>query len=217
MPSPNDIKVVSAADLKPEQVGHFLDEVVDAEGRTWPPELQATRAKFESRFRVFPQGFIAFRVNDKIEAVTTSQIVNYDPLDTSPKTWDQITDNGMITGTHLPSGNALYVVSVGVTADAGGQGLGGKLVEEQKNLAKKLGLQYLYLGARTPGYAEYIEKHGEISVDNYLAVKREDGQTEDQEIRFYERQGLKPARVIPDFEPDEASKNYGVVMVWQVE
>ena len=214
MRTPATIDVISAASLEPKEIPAFLNEVETVEKSAWPPELQASRTKFESRLNVFPEGFIALRVDGKIRAVTTSQVCTYDP--SRSYAWDEVTDSGMIRQSHNSSGNALYVVSVGVSSDSQGMGLGGRLVQEQKELAKKLRLKYLFLGARIPGYADYVKDHGEISVEDYLKLANEKGEPVDPEIRFYKRQGLEPRKIIPDFEPDDESKGYGVVMVWQV-
>jgi ribosomal protein S18 acetylase RimI-like enzyme len=121
----------------------------------------------------------------------------------------------MIEKTHNLQGNALYVVSVGVGIDAQGRGVGGKLVQSQLELAKKLGLKYLFLGARAPGYDAYCKNNGEISAEEYLKLKNDKGETTDPEVRFYERQGLHLARIVPNFEPDSQSRDFGIVMVWE--
>ena len=216
MQSTAQIEAISAITIPSDEVNNFLDEVEDVEARAWPPELRASREKFMSRLKVFPEGVIALKVDGKIDAVTTSQRCTYNPADMENHTWDDFTDMGMIAKTHNPAGNALYVVSVGVATDAQGMGLGGKLVAEQKKLAEKLGLEYLFLGARAPGYAKYVQEHGEIAIEDYLKQTTETGEPLDPEIRFYQRQGLRPARVISDFEPDTQSRDYGVVMVWKV-
>jgi|SRR3989338_10649262 len=211
--SNNNMEVESALNISPADKDDFLEQVMEVERSAWPPELQASKQKFESRFNIFSQGFFVVRLDGKIKGVATSQITTYD--ETSSHTWDEITDNGMIGKTHNPQGNALYVVSVGVGADVQGRGVGGKLVQSQLELAKKLGLKYLFLGARAPGYDAYCKKNGETSMEEYLKLKDDDGETWDPEIRFYERQGLHPAKIIPNFEPDVQSRDYGVVMLWE--
>lgn len=209
----NRVIVESATKIPPDERDKFLNEVMDVERSAWRPELQASKEKFVSRLEVFPQGFIIARVDGKIKGVTTSQIATYDPLE--KKTWDEITDNGMIKRTHNSSGNALYVVSVAISADTQGMGVGSRIVEEQKKLAKQLGLKSVFLGARIPGYNKYCKQNGEIPVEEYLKIKNQDGESVDPEIRFYERQGLRPSKIIPEFEPDIDSKDYGVVVVWK--
>lgn len=206
------IIVESAANILSDQKEVFLNGVVEVEGSAWPPELQASREKFESRLEVFPQGFIVIKVDGKIKGVTTSEITTYDL--SKDKTWDEITDNGMLKRTHNPGADSLYVSSVGVASDAQGMKIGGKLVAAQKALAEKLNLKRLFLGARIPGYDEYCKTNGEVSVEEYLKINNDKGEPVDPEIRFYQRQGLFPAKIVPNFEPDKGSRDYGVVMVW---
>lgn len=209
----SNVKIESARNISPLDKEKLLDEVIKVERSAWPPELQATKEKFASRLHIFPDGFFVARVSGKIQGVTTSQIVTYDP--NASKTWDEITDRGMIAKTHDPKGDALYVVSVGVAKDAQGNHVGSKIVEAQKELVSNLGLKYLYLGARIPGYNNYCKEHGEINIGDYLKLKDSDGEALDPEIRFYNRCGLEVKKIISEFEPDVDSRNYGIVMVWE--
>ena len=152
--SNNNMEVESALNISPADKDDFLEQVMEVERSAWPPELQASKQKFESRFNIFSQGFFVVRLDGKIKGVATSQITTYD--ETSSHTWDEITDNGMIGKTHNPQGNALYVVSVGVGADVQGRGVGGKLVQSQLELAKKLG----------PEQRIYIEDYLRKNLDN---------------------------------------------------
>lgn len=209
----SDVKIESARNISLSNEEELLDEVMEVERSAWSPELQATKAKFASRLHIFPDGFFVARVDDKIQGVTTSQIATYDP--NASKTWDEITDNGTIAKTHDPKGNALYVVSVGVAKEAQGNRVGSQIVDAQKKLASNLGLKYLYLGARIPGYSNYRREHGEVSIEDYLKLKDSDGEALDPEIRFYNRCGLEVKKIISEFEPDIDSRNYGAVMVWE--
>lgn len=209
----NNIIVESAKNITSRNKGKFLDEVMEVERSAWPPELQAAREKFASRLSIFPEGFFVAKIKDRIVGVTTSQITTYDP--SASKTWDNITNNGTIKKTHKPGGNALYVVSVGVAEKAQGNHVGSQIVKRQKELASNLRLEYLYLGARIPGYDSYCKEHGEIGIEDYVKLKDADNEAVDPEIRFYSRCGLEVRKIIPEFEADDASRNYGAVMVWE--
>lgn len=210
----NNLKIVSATEyLKTRSHDELLEGVMHVETTAWPPELQATVDKFISRLNIFPEGFMVAEDNGKIEGFTTSQITNYDPV--ARKTWDDFTDSGTIVRSHNSSGDSLYVVSVAVASEAQGKGVGTKLIESQKDLVKGRGLQLLFLGARIPGYDEYCKKNGDINAEDYIHLKDDKGLPVDPEIRFYGRYGLQPKKVIPEFEPDDPSRNYGVVMVWE--
>ena len=189
-----------------------LNEIVELENEIWPEGTRATRDKFESRLKLFQQGFFLAYKNGNIIGASTSEKIDYNPLNL-PKSWEQITDNGYIKATHNPEGNAIYVVSIGAKSRSGG---GSALVKAQKKLVEKLGLKYLVLGARIPGYNDYTIKKGEISIEEYVQLKRDDGEILDSELRFYTRNGLKLIKIAPNYmEDDNESKNYGAIMVWQ--
>jgi GNAT superfamily N-acetyltransferase len=207
-----NITVESAENLAYPDKDAFLEQVIGVENSAWPEELRASRKKFTSRLETFPQGFIVVRVNGVIKGVSTSERTTYNPQ--IFKTWDELTDNGFIKETHIPQGKDLYVVSVGVAQDTQGLGLGSKLVEAQKDLAEKIGIKTLFLGARTPGYDSYCKSHGDIPIEQYLELRNEKNEPVDPEIRFYSRRGLKVSKIVPNFEADADSRDFGAVMTW---
>lgn len=207
-----NITIHSLEHLKPEDKEVALVQIEAVERSAWPDELEAPREKFLSRLEIFPEGFMVAKVDGVIKGMSTAQLTTYDP--DKKVSWNALTDNGYIKS-HDKNGDALYVVSVAVSQDTQGLGLGSKLVEAQKDLAKKLGKKYVFLGARVPGYDEYCKKNGDISIENYIDVKNEKGEVVDPELRFYMRRGLMPAKIVPNFEPDPPSRDYGVVMLWE--
>ncbi len=186
--------------------------IIGLENKIWPPGTQASKKKFEKRLSIFQQGFfLAFRNNELI-GVSTSQIIHYS-TESMPKNWEIATDNGFIEKTHNPKGNALYIVSLGAVSRSGA---GSALLSRQKELVKSVGLQYLVLGARIPGYDEYCRNIREIPVEQYTSIKRQDGQLYDDELRFYVRNGLKIEKIVQNFmEDDSESRNYGIIMTWE--
>lgn len=209
----NQIELRSAINIenKPE----LLNEVLRVEAEAWPVEIRAPKEKFEARLGLFPEGFVLAYVDNKLAGVSTSEVINYDPSD-PPTTWEGTTDNGFIRKSHQINGNAIYVVSVGVSGWAQGNGLGSKLLSKQKELAITKKLTYLVLGSRLPGYREFHIDNPEVSAEQYSEMKNDDDEPKDPEIRFYSRQGLKVARIVPNYmEDDPESEDYGAVMVWE--
>ena len=202
-----------------EAMREDLDEIMQVEEEAWPIEARAPRDKFIERFSVFPIGFKVALLNNKIVGTTTSQIINYNPLN-PPSSWTEITADGHILETHKRNGNALYVVSIGVSPrgrpNQKGIGVGSTLLESQKGLAKLLNLKYLVLSARVPGYNSYCKSKENIDIETYVNLRREDNLLEDMELRFYERLGLKQIKVCPNTMDDIESRNYGVMMEWRV-
>lgn len=214
MPSPL-FRIQRLSDLPKSALSQALDEVVRIEKEAWPEEIQASREKFALRAEVFPEGFLTISLPELgMVGVSTAEIIDYNPQN-PPLSWEEITDNGWIRNTHHPEGNALYLASVGASPRAAGQGVGSALVGEQIELARKLGLDYLVLGSRIPGYHQYHQQHPEVGIEEYLSLKKGEEKL-DPEIRFYERNGLELVKVVPNYmEDDPESENYGAVMVWE--
>ena len=62
----------------------------------------------------------------------------------------------------------------------------------------------------------FHHKNQDISAEDYLMMKNEKGEPQDPEIRFYERNGLRPVRLVKNYMKDDPeSENYGVVMAWK--
>ncbi len=214
---------IQIKNVKPSE----LDEVVRVEQEAWPEDMRAPREKFESRMKIFPDGFFGAYVDGKLVGISTSVITDYKPGEI--KTWGELTGNGYGT-THKENGNTLDVVSLGVSQSSYLQpvreylkgnelpGLGTSLMERQKELAKKGGLEYVVLVARVPKYNETWNKNP-LSIDDYLELTKESGSSEpyDPEIRFYKRCGLRIGSIIPNAEEDRESRNYGIIMYWKVE
>jgi len=186
-----------------------LDAVMELENAIWSPGTRSPRNKFESRLSRFPEGFFLAYKQDKVIGVSTSQIITYNGG--SINSWEGVTDWGSIS-THNPEGNALYVVSIGSISRSGG---GSALIQAQKELVKKLNLDYLVLGSRIPGFDAYCNENGNISIEEYVTLKRENGELLDPELRFYTRNGLSLKEIRPNYmEDDKESRNYGAIMIW---
>ncbi len=190
-----------------------LDEVLRVEAEAWDESVRAPRERFESRMRIFPQGFFGAYRDGRLIGVSTSQIVR-DPID--DHRWEEITGNGYIT-THNPDGNVLYLVSLGVSRSSQSRGAGQLLVEAQKNLVRELSLDMLVSGSRISQYKDYVEKNGDINVEDYVKL-RKDGTDEpyDMSLRFFHRCGLKPFKIVTRYlaKGDAESMDYNIRVVW---
>ena len=186
-----------------------LDNVIELENKVWPPGTRSSREKFESRLKIFPEGFFLAYDNENLIGVSTSQIIKYDG--STIESWERITDYGFIR-THNSKGNALYVVSIGAISRSGG---GSALIQAQKELVTKLNLDFLVLGSRIPGYNSYCNEQEEVSIEEYVQLKRENGEILDPELRFYTRNGLSLKEIKANYmEDDKESRNYGAIMLW---
>lgn len=191
-----------------------LRKILEVEKDVWPFEMQASLCDLKKKLELFPHGFFVVYFKGKIVGFTNSQIVNFD-YDKPPISWEEATDNGSIINSHKPYGNALYVVSLGILQNFRNQGIGTKLLEKQKMLAKKLGLDYLILNSRVPEYDSYCKLNGEIKIKDYIKkIREEDGLPLDIELRFYKKSGLL-IHSLSSMKNDNESREFGVIMIWK--
>lgn len=186
-----------------------LKSIMEVENNAWPEELQASYAKLESRLHHFPYGFFCAELDRQIVGFSTSMLINYEPL--AEKSWDHLTGDGFCSNHHHEH-NDLYVVSLGVHKQYQNHGVGSKLILSQIALAKALKVKHIMLGSRIPDYHKY--KH--LKASEY--IKKSNGKEEplDSELRFYNRFGFSVSRLIPDFEKDSDSLDYGVVVCMEI-
>lgn len=203
-----------------------LPQIMAVERSAWESEWQATEDKFAARIKTFPEGIIGIFSQKQLVGMSSSMIFDFSlkELPGFQKPWEETTGDGYIN-THNPHGNALYIVSVAVHEDSQSQGLGRKLVMAQKELARRKKLDLVVLGARLPGFREYltkkypkqlpISKELKKEANTYLFSKRDDGKPLDPEIRFYHSYcDFRLGKLIADFGPDEASCNFGFLIFW---
>ena len=139
--------------------------------------------------------------------------LNYDLKQPSLPTWLEISDEGR-AGNHIPNGHTLYGLSLGVSPKYRGGGIGAQLVYKAQELAVQLNCKQFVLGCRIPDY----HKYSEIPIEQYILLKRADGEFLDKEIRFYSRCGMRFLKPMPEYmsgsRADPESLNYGVMTIW---
>ena len=187
-----------------------VEDMLSLERCVWPSEIRASREAFAGRLNLFAPGVAGAYVANEIVGLSTSMIINWNP-DESLGSWEGVTDHGMIRN-HKPTGNSLYVVSIGAERLASVRGVGSALIQTQIALGQRLGLEYIVLGSRVPGYRDW-RGSGSGEVTEYLSQTDSHGLPIDPLIRFFTRQGLTIQRIVPNYmENDPESVNYGVVM-----
>jgi len=179
------------------------------EQNTWG-ENGANNHQLTSRIKTFPEGNILAIYEGKIVAYLSFEyvdnIINY-PL----FSWDDITDQGLIEKSHRPNGNYMYGINISVHKSMSGQQLIFRLTLQawaNMILTNKVGI---FMGSRMPGYKNYKKYHPDITPEEYVKVKR-NGKTRDPELRMYEKDSLCIVKVLPEYFPDPASENYGVLL-----
>lgn len=189
-----------------------IDQIMRVEDRAWPKSCQATEEMFISRVKTFPEGVMVADVAGECRGVVVAQILKDYDLDNPISTWQQATDGGYLRNTHSPDGDILYGVDLSVDPDFENLGIGTSLLCRVGILVIKYNLKAGVLGGRIPLYYRYAHK---VSIEDYLKMTTESGESFDPELRFYKKAGLEIVRILPDYFQDSQSLNYGVLLLWR--
>jgi len=185
-----------------------VDGIVKLDNEVWP-DFPASHEMIQSRIEVFPQGNFVGEFKNEIVGYTSLQIVDYDLKNHPPFTWMEITDNGTWKNSHNINGNCVYGVALSVAPKVRSYGVGSQMLFCGWSLIIRYNRGVCLLGSRIPGYHLYKDRY---TPEEYIKLRREDGKLLDSELRLYERDGFSIVRVLPNYETDPESCNYGVLV-----
>lgn len=185
-----------------------VDRILQLDNEVWT-DFPASRDMIASRVKIFPEGnFIAIRQGEIIGYLAL-QFVNYD-LEAHPSfTWNKITNNGTIASTHNITGEYMYGVGMTVSPRYQNLGIAARLIFAGWGIVVKYNKKGCLIGSRIPGYSKASKI---CTPEQYLELRREDGKLEDPELRLYEGDGFKVICLLPDYENDPPSCNYGALV-----
>lgn len=186
---------------------------------SWHEQGRADNDKFSARLEKFPHGFFLACTDDShntVVATITAMPISYQADDISRfSNWDDVTGNGYLRAFDLAACNSLYIVSGIIDKHYRGQDIFAPMVLREVALAQELGLRYVLAGAVLPGYARHCQKRGDCAAHDYVSTRR--GQhLLDPLLAMYEAIGFTvpdASHVIPEYFPDDASRNYGALVV----
>lgn len=203
---------------------HDLNAILAVE-QSWHKNSRASEEKFISRLERFPLGFFLAYIKDekgdeRVVATITAMPSYYTPSDVSTfNNWDKVTNNGLLFVDPPLNSNALYIVSGVIDDRYRGLNIFSPMVSKEISLASSLGYDYVLAGAVLPGYRKYCEQQGECSAYEYC-LKRRGRHLVDPLLSMYESLNFQipnANHVIPEYYPDDASKNYAGLVVYRLE
>lgn len=193
-----------------------LDGIMKVDAVAWGDTFPATREMFSQRIINFPEGgVIVAEYCDKIVATLSLELLEKENLPTD-FTWDQVSSNGTLTGTHDPNGTWIYGIGLASTPLGSKCGATKGLILYAGKYIISHNKKGAILMARMPGYHKYANS---ISPEEY-ATKEKNGRPIDPEIAIYKTGMLtviKPVIVIKDYMTpgsDERSCGYSVMVGW---
>ena len=171
---------------------------------TWHPR------HLEAHLKRFPEGqVVALDGAGQVVGSASSLIVRWaDFEDTS--SWETITADGTFR-THDLHGDTLYGAEIMVDPAARGMGVGSKLYEARKAIARRFNVKSMIAGGRIPGYSAVAHELGpEAYVAEVVAGRRKD-----MVLSFQLANGFRVRGVIPSYlADDQASCGFATLIEW---
>lgn len=174
----------------------------------FPEELWWKREQIAAHAATYPDGAMVAICDGEIAGSSTSLLVTFTG---EPHTWEEVSDNGYIRGSHDPEGDSLYGIDLCVRPSYRSRGIAAALYEARKSLVVRTGLKRFLAGCRIPGYHQAAD---EMSAEEYVRQVVL-GERKDLVLSFMLRQGLKPVQVMDGYLEDEESLNKAVLVEWK--
>jgi GNAT superfamily N-acetyltransferase len=111
---------------------------------------------------------------------------------------------------HDPDGEWYYGTDIAVNGTYQGFGIGRRLYEHRKDIARRYNRKGIIAGGVIPGFADH--KHA-MSAATYLE-KVVAGELSDPTLTFQLRNGFECLGAIADYLPDEATDGWASFIVW---
>ena len=183
--------------------------LAEIEGACWPRGMAADAAHFQDRMRAYPEGQIVAERSGRVVGAITAQRITAAFLAAGPVQYDRLTDRGGFVGSHDPRGELYQLVTVSVAPEARGFRLGRTLVDHELAFARGLpGVRRLIGVTRPAGY----HRHQDVSIEDYVALRREDGRFVDPVLDFHLSAGARVVSIHPDYRRDAEALDYGVLI-----
>lgn len=202
--------ILNIRNARPDEVGRLAA----LEAVCWPTGLGATADQIARRIEVFPEGQWVARLADETIGFAASQRISAAFLGSTTVTFDAVTDGGCFTRSHHPHGEILQLVSVSVAPGVRGLGVGRRLVDHEIRIASDMEGVRRVLGVTRP---RGFNRHPHMSIDDYVAARRESGVFLDPTLHFHLGSGARIVSIHPDYRPSDAeSRGYGVLIEYDL-
>lgn len=165
--------------------------------------------QIEHLLKLFPEGQLCIKVDDKLVGAALSLIINYKSLGDN-HTYKDATGNYEFSS-HTPKGDVLYGIEIFIHPEYRGLRLGRRLYDARKELCEKMNLRAIIAGARLPRYGEYADK---LTPKEYIE-KVKHKELYDPTLTFQLSNGFHVRRIQKGYMPGDAeSMEYAALIEW---
>lgn len=196
--------------FRPAELGE-VEKIAELERSVWGKE-GASKDQLISRIETFPRGnFVAIK-NEEIVAFCSIEYLD-DISKLENFTWNDVTDNGYMRKSHKLDGDYVYGVNLSVFHKMSGYRLGNAMILFGLTILITDNKKGVFIGSRAPGFRAYNKRHPEVSIDEYIRIRR-NGKLRDYELSIYEKEGFQILKALPGYFPDPDSLDNGVLVYW---
>ena len=179
------------------------------QSRCYPPLDKSEimdRRHFENHIKIFPEGQIVVESDGKIVGAASTFRCNFPDHDS---TFLEETDNLWITKVHIPEGDWMYGIDMGVLPEYRGLGLSTEMYKARLEVCKMLGLKGQIIAGMTIGYGRYKDK---MTIEEYCYAL-EINKFTDPTITPQRKAGFRWIRPLYNYINDPES-GYGSILMY---
>ncbi len=201
-------EAIEIRNTRPEDFPRIIEicKLIYPQSRPW------TEIQLQSHLDLFPEGqFVAVKQPEgEVVGAAASLIIAWSDYDVTHG-WRDFTDHGMFTNHDPEEGRTLYAAEVMVHPSLQGRGVGTRLYDARRDLARRLGLRRIRAGARLRGYHRYADQ---MDAEEY-ALRISRGEIWDPTVSFQLRRGFHILAVAPEYlHNDPESLGFAAVIEW---
>ena len=189
-----------------------FDQIIDLCGEVYTGAPPWTEQQLAGHLQVFPEGQIVAvdSAAQTIVGMASSLIVRWDDYDMA-SSWRDFTSHGTFANHDPAYGRTLYGAEVMVRPEAQGMGIGSKLYEARRAIARRFNLLRIRAGARLRGYGKWARQ---LTADQYV-FRVIYGALRDPTLSFQLKHGFKVIGVVSNYlRHDPESLGYAAVIEW---
>lgn len=188
-----------------------MPQVIELQKRSFPHMVSDgeiwRQDELEKYLKVFPEGQFCAVIDDRIVGSASSLIIS-SISDNKNHTWDEICYND-ITKTFNPNGETLYDVDISTDPAYRRSGIGTRLYEARKDLAKRLNLKKFHSAARLSNYSNHKNLLPEVYVNEVLL-----GNICEPVLNFQLKNGFRFVKILSNYMKDAESCNFAALTEW---
>ena len=163
------------------------------------------RNHFANHIKVFQEGQIVVEKEGLVIAAASTMRCDFPDHDS---TFLEETDNLWITNSHIPNGDWMYGIDMGVLPEFRGLGLSKEMYKARAEVCKILGIKGQIIAGMTIGYGKYRDQ---MSIEEYCS-KLESKEISDPTVSAQQQSGFRWIRAIYDYINDPESGNASILM-----